>query len=415
MSTPTVTGSSRIRLYPLEIRADDDQAYVGRMETGHFVALPPIAIEVLHLLREGLSTSETATRLQETHGRDINVRGFVEKIVELGYVAAVDEEPIPGPEPIRPTWPWLRPQHTRWTLSPVTAVVVLAVPILAVVALFFRPDLIPSYHKLLWSSHTSLIIAGNAVIAWTIIVLHESAHLFTARAVGVPGRIGFGTRLQFLSVQTDVTGVWAAPKRVRLTVYLSGIAVNLFISGAALLLGVVIGTDQLAGRLLGAMALVSLAFVPTQLLLFMRTDLYFVLQDLARCANLYADGSAYVRYRARRGWQAITGRGEQPVDPSAKLLSAERRAVRAYAPILAVGTALCLLFAAVVSVPTGVTVLTRALRNVAGAGSGSRLDGLLTLIITGGFWLLWCRAWWRGHGGQVTGWWNRHRPAKERG
>ena len=414
MSATMVTGSSRIRLHALEMRADRDQWYVGRMETGNFVALPPIAIEVLRLLREGLSTDEAAARLQETHGRDINVQSFVEKLVALGYVATVDDQPIAGPEPIRPTWPWLRPQHARWALSPVTAAVVMTVPILAVVALFVRPDLIPSYHKLFWSSHTSLIIAGNAVIAWSIILLHECAHLLTARAFGVPGRIGFGTRLQFLTVQTDVTGIWAAPKRVRLTVYLSGIAVNLFITGTALLLGLVIGTDQLAGRLLAATALLSLFFVPTQFLLFMRTDLYFVLQDLARCGNLYADGSAYVRYRARRRWQAITGRGEQPVDPSAKLPTAERRAVRAYAPILTVGTALCLSFAGVVTVPTAVTVLTRALRDTTGAGSGPRLEGLLTLIITGGFWTLWCRTWWRGHSGQVTGWWNRHRPAKER-
>ncbi|MEV4621416.1 hypothetical protein AB0J74_22245 [Asanoa sp. NPDC049573] len=35
-----------------------------------------------------------------------------------------------------------------------------------------------------------------------------------------------------------------------------------------------------------------------QFLLFMRTDLYFVLQDLTGSRNLYGDGGAYVRWWA---------------------------------------------------------------------------------------------------------------------
>jgi hypothetical protein len=395
------------------MRPEKDNWYVGRIETGEFVALPAIAVEALRLLGDELTADEVATRLSEAHGRDIDVQDFVENLLELGYVAAVDGEPVAGPEPIRPTWAWLQPRHARWALSPATATVALTVPLIAVAALFLRPELVPGYRDLLWSSHTSLIIAGNAAMAWSIIFLHELGHLFTARAVGVPGRIGFGTRLQFLAVQTDVTGIWAAPRRARMSVYLSGIVVNLFIAGAALLVGLAIGPDSTGGSVLRAAALLSLLFVPTQFLLFMRTDLYFVLQDLARCGNLYADGSAYLRYQARR--LVRPARPHRAVDPSSALPVPERRAVRAYAPVLAVGTALCLLFAAAVTVPTAITVLSRALRNTAGTGPGSRLDGALTLALSGGFWVLWCRTWWHGHAGQVSGWWNRHRPAVREG
>jgi putative peptide zinc metalloprotease protein len=410
VSTPTITGDSRIRLYPLQMRPDHESWYVGRVETGEFVALPGIAVEALRLLGDELTTDEVAARLRQAHSRDIDVKDFVENLLELGYVAAVDEQPIIGPEPIKPTWPWLRPRHARWALSPVTAVLALAVPLLAVGALFWRPELVPGYRDLLWSRHTSLIIVGNAAIAWSIIFLHELAHLVTARAAGVPGRITFRTQLQFLAVVTDVTGIWAAPRRVRMTVYLSGMVVELFLSGTALLASLALGPDSSAGEVLRAVALLALLFVPTQFLLFMRTDLYFVLQDLARCSNLYVDGSAYVRYQGRR-LARLPGRHQaRPADPSIALPAPERRAVRAYAPVLAVGTALCLLFAVVVTVPTALTVLSRAVRNTAGTGPGGRLDGGLTLAFTGSFWALWCRTWWSGHAGQVTGWWTRHRP-----
>jgi putative peptide zinc metalloprotease protein len=397
-TTATVTGASRVRLFPLQMRPEGEQWYVGRADTGEFVALPGIAVDALRLLEREHAIDEVAATLRATQGRDLDLVGFVGNLLDLGFVAAVDGQPVDGPAPIRPTWPWLRPRHTRWTQSRVTAAITLALPVAALAVLAARPGLVPTYHDLLWSTDTSIILAGNAAVAWTIIMLHELAHLCTARAAGVPGKIGFGTRLQFLAVQTDVTGVWAQPRPVRLTVYLAGIAVNLAVSAVAILLRLVVDTP-----VLGAIALISALFVPTQLLLFMRTDVYFVVQDLARCGNLYADGTSYARHLLLR----------KGPDPSVSLPRSERRAVRVYAPVLVVGTVLCLTFAALVSVPTAVSVLARAVEHVTGREPGRRLDGALTLLITGGFWAIWCRTWWRRHGPRVTGWLTRRRSGPE--
>jgi hypothetical protein len=45
--------------------------------------------------------------------------------------------------------------------------------------------------------------------------VHELAHLAAARSLGVPARIGLSTRLFYLVAQTDVSGIWAAPRRAR--------------------------------------------------------------------------------------------------------------------------------------------------------------------------------------------------------
>jgi putative peptide zinc metalloprotease protein len=409
----TVGPASRILLHPLQTRRDADEFLVGRVEIGEFIAVPEVAVDALNLLRDGLPVDVVHDRLQELHGRDIDVAGFVTNLVDLGFVAAVDGIPVAGPDPIRPTWPWLHPPHVRWTLSRYTATAVLALPLLAVLAMAWSTDLIPTYRDLLWSPHVTLVLLGNAAIAWTIVFLHELAHLSTARAAGVPGQIRFGTRLQFLVVQTDVTGVWGAPRRVRLTVYLAGIAVDLAIAGAAILARAATGGESAAGRVFGGVALIALLPVPTQLLLFMRTDVYFVVQDLTGCRNLYADGSAYVRYLLKR---SVTRRAKRPADPTAELAGNERRAVRGYAPVLAVGTALCLLFAAVITAPTAITLIARAARALIGpATAGARLDAAVGALLVGGVWLLWCRMWWRRHGPRVTAWWHRFRQSDSAG
>ena len=151
-----------------------------------------------------------------------------------------------------------------------------------------------------------------------------------------------GTRRRFLIMQTDISGIELAPPRHRLTAYLPGIAFNLSVASA--LVPVLAATDpaSTAHRLSSAALLLALMPLPFQLMVFTRTDVYVVLQDLTGCRDLYGDGLAYARYRYRRALRALrpgarAAAGED--DPSARLPRHERRAVRVHSVVLVVGTA----------------------------------------------------------------------------
>lgn len=127
-------------------------------------------------------------------------------------------------------------------------------------------------------------------------------------------------------------------------------------------------------------------------MVFMRTDLYFVLQDVTRCRDLYGDGVAYTKYAARRVFRRTTA-----VDPSRALPAHERRAVRAYSVVLVVGTALCLAFLATVTLPADITLLARAVTRLGpGHSTAQRLDATAVVVALGGVHVLWARTWWRG-------------------
>ncbi|MFJ4684935.1 hypothetical protein [Streptomyces sp. NPDC088789] len=378
---------NRVRLHDLAARPDGTEWIVGRPATGTFVAVPEAGKRVLDLLGQGLSTGEAARRLARETGHELDVVDFVDALVGLGFVAEVDGRPVPLPDPPRPTLPRLLPHHVRWTLSPLLPILV---GLLIAVALTVRPDGVSlGYRALLWSDHGSLVLAFGAASGWTLLLLHELAHLVTARASGVPGRIRLGTRLQFLVMQTDISGIELAARRHRMTAYLSGVAVNLAAaSAAALAAGATEGTVH---RMLAALTVLALLPLPFQLMVFMRTDLYFVLQDLTRCRDLYGDGRAYARYTARR----LTGR--RAPDPSRALPAHERRAVRVYSAVLVVGTVLCLAFLATVTLPADAALLTRAASGLTATGSttAQRLDAAAVLITLGGVHVLWARTWWR--------------------
>lgn len=397
----TVSGSTRVRLHPLHMRAEGESWIVGRVETGDFIAVPPVGHRAIVLLSHG-TVNEVRARLRDEAGSDIDVAAFVSSLVDIGFVAEVDGHQVPQPPAPESMFPWLRPHHVRWLLHPTVPLAAAAIVVAAMVAIGLDSSLAPNYRDLLWSSSGGVVILGNFTIVWALIFLHELAHLFTARAAGAPGRMSLGTRLQFLVAQTDVSGVWAAPRRSRLTVYLAGIALNLVVSATAVLVLAALNINGLPRDLVAAIGLLSLTLVPVQFLVFMRTDLYFVIQDLAGCANLFADGSMYATYLARRLLHRLFAAGAPSDDPSRRLTARERFAVRVYTVVLIVGTAACLAVAALVTLPTGFTLLAAAAHTIVAGGSAAELfDAAAVVGASALFLVLWARAWWRRHGPRV--------------
>jgi hypothetical protein len=391
-----VAGSSRVRLRPLSQRRDREGWVVGRPETGDFISIPDVAHRVITLLGERLTVDEVSARLRAETGTRFAVADFVAALDELGFVGSVDDHLRQDHADTRPSLPWLRPGHVRWLLHPLAPIVVAGLAVAGVIMLALHPALLPSYHVLVWSRRVGLVLAVNAAIGWTLVLLHELAHLATARAAGAPARITLSTRLQFLVAQTDVSGVWAAPRRTRVTVYLAGIAANVCLAGAFLLVLGLASPHGVVRSLLAVAVAETVLMLAAQLMVFMRTDLYFVLQDLTGCANLYADGSAYLRYLGRR----ITRPATSATDPSLARPATQRRAIRLYSVVLLAGTAICLGVECVVSVPALIVLLVRAVSEI-GVTPVTTLDGCAALTILLTWQALWALSWWRRHRPQV--------------
>jgi hypothetical protein len=164
-------------------------------------------------LRDGMTVPETARQVRLKTGGTVDVAGYVRSLSALGFVDSVDGWAVDAALPAPPSLPWITQRHVRWTLHPVAHAAVAAVVLLGVAAWILFPDGVHlSWHSFVWSSSGTLVLLFQARVPWTLILVHELAHLCTARAYGVPGRTGFGTRLRFLAAQTDVSGIWAAPQ-----------------------------------------------------------------------------------------------------------------------------------------------------------------------------------------------------------
>ncbi|WP_326581615.1 hypothetical protein OIE69_44490 (plasmid) [Actinacidiphila glaucinigra] len=398
---PVVREDSILELHPLAVRDEDEEIVVGRTDTGDFIALPPVGARALGLLAEGHTPAQTRRLLRAQTGQNLDITGLATDLVPLGFVATCDGQPVPGPAPLRPTWPRLSPAAVAWTLHPALPVLLTTLVAVAVFVTVGRPQLWPGYRQLIWSEHTGLVLLVQAAIAWSLLGIHELAHLITARAAGVPGRITFGTRLQFLVAQTEVPGIWAAPRRHRLTIYAAGMATDVALASTAVLTAA--NTD--AGTVVHRVALIVTTTVTItltiQLMAFMRTDIYFLIQDLTGCRTLYAHAAAHARHQARRVAAKLRRKPAPGTGPLATLPIREARIVRVYTLVLIAGTAMCLTAAAAVTIPFDLHLLTAAaghLLDPSAPVAVRALDGGVVLLVLLAPQALWARAWWRRHG-----------------
>lgn len=398
-----VTPGSRIELRPLSMRANGDEWILGSVEAGEFIAVPAVAVQIVKLLGEGLTIGEVQSQLAAETGQCFAVGDFVVALDDAGFISTIDGEERRSLPASRPSLPWIKPKHVNFLLSPAFLFLVIALLIGALIALGFRHHATLSYRTLVWTRYSGLAISTGAAIGWLIIFLHELGHLVTARAAGAPARITLGTRLRFLVAQTDVSGIWAAPLRVRMVVYLAGLCIDSSIAISCLIILNYAHPTGVAGRLVALTSVEAFLMLPPQFMVFMRTDLYFVLQDLTKAPNLYADGLAYLRHAAMKLAPSLflMRHGSATVVDDHAL--APRRLVRIYAIVVLIGSTICIVTEFTISIPALIVIVVNGFREFRNGFIGAA-DGTAAVTVVGCVQILWAQAWWRRHGRRVLDW-----------
>jgi putative peptide zinc metalloprotease protein len=403
MALNTLTAQTHLTLYPLMIRAEDDEYIVGRIETGEFVALPEVGVQVIELFQRGRSAGEVQRQLQAEYGAEVDIDEFVASLVDLGFVKELDGHRL-GPTKVqKPNLSWLKVYHVHWLFSWPLKITYIIVLVSAGLTIISDLERIPHYQDFFWSSATSVVLLVNTAMYTAVLVLHELSHLIAARSLGVGARIGLGTRLYSLVARTDVTGLWAVPRQQRYRVYLAGMTLDLLVASVALLLVSYAPLSVLVQDILKALILGIFFSVLWQLQVFMRTDGYFVLMDLLHCHNLFEDSLAYLRYRIKRlrTWMIPQIRVTDLDYPLDHLPLSEQKKVRVYAWFVLVGTAVSLSVFAIYTVPILAGLFAQAggslWKGIIWDQPLLLLDGLVTLLVLGAMQVAFLIVFWKSH------------------
>jgi putative peptide zinc metalloprotease protein len=292
---PALTLASRLSFPPLSILPEGDDFLVGDPQSGIFLAIPEIGVTALRALDSGQSVGEAAATASLQAGEDVNVLEFAAVLVESGLVRAVDGRPLAAEPAGLPGVGWLarvpaglvRPffGRTAWTIYGLLLAFDLAV-------LVTRPQYRPTFEDIFFYPNPAACILAMIVTSIALAACHEAWHAFAARAVGVAATLRVSRRLFLVVFETDLSQLWAAPRRHRFGPFLAGMAFDATVLAACLGLRLawaegLIELPPLLVRFLGAVVLLQVLALGFQLLVFLRTDIYAVLITALGCRNLW--------------------------------------------------------------------------------------------------------------------------------
>jgi hypothetical protein len=290
----TLDAGARLTLRPLSITPHEQEFLVGDPAAGEFVTMPEIGVMIIGALRDGLPLDAVAEIARERAGEEVDVVDFAETLMELGFVDQIDGRPLPDQRTRRADGGrigrWLA-RAARPLFSRVAWLLYGGLFLACTGLLVADPSVRPHGSDLLFLHNPVYSVGCMFIIGMLLAAAHESAHWLAARVEGVPASISISRRLYLLVLQTDLTGIWALPRRKRLSPLLAGMALETI--GLAILLAARVSATAgewhptpTLSRLIMALIASTVAGIVFQFFIFLRTDLYAVLITSLGCVNL---------------------------------------------------------------------------------------------------------------------------------
>lgn len=356
--------------HPLSFVPEGDDVVVGRVDTGSYAVLPVDGAELLRRLSDGLEPAQAAQWYESTFGEPVDIDDFVDSLGELGFVRTAAEAVV---VPKAPRLQWLG----RALFSPVAWLCYLALLISWMVFALPHGDIRPSSSQLFFTSSVLAVQLTVMLGQLPFIFLHESFHVLAGQRAGLSSKLNISNRFTFVVIETQSNGLLSLPRRRRYLPFLAGMVFDLIAVSVLDLIAQLSrhsdGSLSPAGKLCLAFSFAVLTRIAWQFLLYLKTDLYFVLAAALNCHDLHDASTALFMNRI---WRLLR-RDNRLVDES-QWTSRDLRVGRWYGWFLAVGLLTMAGVTCFVTVPVLVTFVHRvAVGLTAGAATVRFWDALL--------------------------------------
>jgi hypothetical protein len=322
---------------------------------------------------------EAARWYEKTYGEPVDLDDFVDTLAELDFLDdSLDDGSLEAREPQR-----LRFQRLgQLFFSPLSGLFAAVLVWVAVACVVRDPGLVPHTDHVFFSDYLLVIELTVAFGQIPLILIHEIFHVLAARRLGVAARIGISHRMYFVVFETVMDGLVVVPREKRYLPMLAGMLADLLIVCAltvvAALASTPDGPPSLVAGVCLALAFSTLIRFALEFLLFLRTDVYYLICTLTGTIDLHTTSTEIV---ANRLWRLV-GRKDRLRDP-ARWHPNDVRVSRWYTPLHVLGYAFAILLLLVVLLPISWRFLVTALGQLAhpDLASGLFWDALGLLLL----------------------------------
>ncbi|WP_243292869.1 hypothetical protein [Bacillus sp. FJAT-47783] len=343
-----LTKQSKLILQPLTIRQDRKSYIVEDVTSHEYYEMPKICVDAIGMIQEERTLGEVEVELKKQYpNENVDLIDFANQLIELELVKKIDGEEISYQKPKNQNsgFSWISPTFARLFFSKWSMYGFGLLFIINIFLFLWKPALIPSYRDVFVFDVMSFNILAWLFITFCTVMVHELGHVLAARAYDLPTTMGISHRLFFVVFETDLSRSWSLSPKERNVLYLGGMCFD-----QVVLFGALIG--QLLFPNANLLAVIVLdVFIRTvfQCCLYMKTDFYYVLENVTGCYNLMENGKQFLSR-----WLPFIRQQDQT-----ETFTGEEKMVKMYALFYIAGVSITTLFFFVFYIPQTVYALKR--------------------------------------------------------
>jgi putative peptide zinc metalloprotease protein len=294
-----ITLDSRLLLVPIVIRKDKKHYIIEDTITGDFYEMPEVCVDAINLINQGEKIGEIERKLKRNYpNKEINLFDFAEQLLDLELVDEIDGVKLEKQQPQKQSSGILSipPKIGSLFFNRFTYAVYLILFVSNLALFFMHPSLFPHHKDIFVFDIMVLNVFLWMTFTFLLVLIHELGHVLAMRAHNLPTKVEISHRLLFVVLETDMSSVWKLAPKDRNILFLAGLCFDTVLLFIALIIQLMFPNGP--GITLGLMNLAIFDIVVRmiyQCCFYMKTDLYYVFENVSGCYNLMENAQQIIR------------------------------------------------------------------------------------------------------------------------
>jgi hypothetical protein len=263
--------------------------------------MPEVCIDAIDLINQGFSLGEIETSLIEKFpNEEVNLVDFANQLFELGLIDQLDGEKIEkkhiSKEPSGMLW--VSPTLGRFFFNKFTVLLYSVILVLNIVIFIVHPSLFPHRDDIFVFDIMFVNVIFWMAFSFLFVLIHEFGHVLAIRAHNLPTKMEIGHRMFFVVLLTDMSSIWRLPPKDRNILFLAGLYFDSILLFLALITQLFFPNSS--NFIIGLVHLATFDIVLRmifQCCIYMKTDLYYVFENISGCYNLMENAKQAINKR----------------------------------------------------------------------------------------------------------------------
>lgn len=292
---------TRLSMVPIEIRKDKMNYIIEDKTSGEFYEMPEVCIDAINLINKGMSLGEIEGLLKDKYPKEkVDLLDFANQLLELDLIDEIDGVKVEKQQNQKEKlgFQWISPKLGKFFFNRITNPLYFVLFVVNIILFIIHPSLFPHHMDIFVFDTMVFNVILWLLFTFFLVLIHEFGHVLAMRVHDLPTKVEVGHRLFFVVLETDMSSGWKLAPKERNVLYLAGLCFDNVILFTALIFQLMFPSGSSISIGIMNLAVFDIVLrIIYQCCIYVKTDLYYVFENVSGCYNLMENAQQKIRQR----------------------------------------------------------------------------------------------------------------------